>query len=247
LVEVSHVSLSFQPPSHGHDLARVILERSEGDGFAPGGRLPTERRLATELGVSRTAIRHALAVLEAEGLVSREVGRGTFLRPDHAAGSSRTGNPPAQIGPADVMEARRLIEPQVLPLVVAWATQQDFDEMRRCLAGGAAADNATEFETWDFALHHAIVAAGRNGLIGAMYRLIEQAREGELWGNLKRRNDSRERREIYQAEHVALVDALAARELDEATRVMNAHLARVTTNLLDSAGLTTPRPAARPS
>ena len=43
-------------------------------------RLPTERQLAADLGVSRAAIRHAMAVLQAEGRVSREVGRGTFLR-----------------------------------------------------------------------------------------------------------------------------------------------------------------------
>jgi DNA-binding FadR family transcriptional regulator len=134
------------------------------------------------------------------------------------------------------MAARRLVEPQVLPLVVAWATQRDFDEMRRCLEGGGASADAGEFEAWDFALHHAIVAASRNALVVAMYRLIEQARGGELWGNLKRRNDSRERRAAYQSEHVALVDALVARELDEAVRVMDAHLARVTGNLLDSGG-----------
>ena len=46
-----------------------------------------------------------------------------------------------------------------------------------------------------------------------MYEAVERARKGQLWGSLKRRNDSRERREIYQDEHVPLVDALAAREL----------------------------------
>jgi GntR family uxuAB operon transcriptional repressor len=248
LVEVSSVPLPSPLPAYGRDLAQVILERCREDGFAPGGRLPTERNLAAELRVSRTAVRHALAALEAEGRISREVGRGTFLRPARAtAGIGAGGHAPPEISPADVMAARRLIEPQVLPLVVAWATQRDFDEMRRCLEGGAAAADAGEFEAWDFALHHAVVAASRNALVVAMYRLIEQARQGELWGNLKRRNDSRERRATYQAEHVALVEALAARELDEAIRVMDAHLTRVTGNLLDSSrAVEGQRDAARP-
>jgi GntR family uxuAB operon transcriptional repressor len=235
---VSSTRAQSQPPVYGHDLARLLLTHCAADGFAPGGRLPTERRLAVELGVSRTAIRHALAVLEAEGRISREVGRGTFLRSDgRAPGPGALGaDEPTEVGPADVMAARRLLEPQALRLVVAWATQRDFDEMRRCLAGGASAQDAGEFETWDFALHHAIVAASRNGLVVAMYALIERAREGELWGNLKRRNDSRERRAVYQSEHVELVEALCARELDEAIRVMSAHLDRVTVNLLESAG-----------
>jgi GntR family transcriptional regulator, uxu operon transcriptional repressor len=61
-------------------LAALILAESERNGAGHGARLPTERRLALDLGVSRAAIRHAMAVLQAEGRVSREVGRGTFLR-----------------------------------------------------------------------------------------------------------------------------------------------------------------------
>lgn len=226
-----------EPPAYSHDLARLILARCTEPGYAPGGRLPTERSLAGEFGVTRTMVRHALTVLEAEGRISREVGRGTFLRPPGGRGAGpadRAGQDVTEVGPADVMAARRLIEPQVLPLVVAWATQRDFDEMRRCLDGGAAAESAAEFEVWDFALHHAIVVASRNALLLAMYAVVERARQGEIWGNLKRRNDSRERRAAYQAEHVALVDALSAREVDQAVRVMDAHLARVQADLLES-------------
>src|SRR5260370_13882860 len=69
-------------------LAALILAESERDGAAYGTRLPTERQLAGDLGVSRSAVRHALAVLQAEGRVSREVGRGTFLRFPAAPGST---------------------------------------------------------------------------------------------------------------------------------------------------------------
>ena len=184
-------------------------------------------------------VRNALAVLEAEGRISREVGRGTFLRAVSPRRSTSPGDRDTarsdDVGPADVMAARRLIEPQVLPLVVAWATTRDFDEMRRCLEGGAAATSAEEFEVWDFALHHAIVAAGRNQLVLRMYRAVERARKGEIWGSLKRRNDSRERRAVYQEDHLNLVDALCARELTRAVETMDAHLARVEANLLGAA------------
>jgi GntR family transcriptional regulator, uxu operon transcriptional repressor len=93
-------------------LAALILAESERNGAGYGTRLPTERQLAVDLGVSRSAIRHAMAELQAEGRVSREVGRGTFLRrpaadrpdvrapdpavvpagiPDAAAGSAESG------------------------------------------------------------------------------------------------------------------------------------------------------------
>ena len=61
-------------------LAALILAESGRNGAGHGTRLPTERQLALDLGVSRSAVRHAMAVLQAEGRVSREVGRGTFLR-----------------------------------------------------------------------------------------------------------------------------------------------------------------------
>jgi DNA-binding FadR family transcriptional regulator len=226
-------------PAYAHDLAELILERSAPD-VGPGAKLPTERQLAEELGVTRTMVRNALALLEAEGRISREIGRGTFLRvgvPSLApprVGRDRTRS--EDVGPADVMVARRLIEPHVLPLVVALATARDFDEMRRCLAGGAGASSYDEFEVWDFALHHAIVAASRNPLLVAMYQEVEKARKGQLWGSLKRRNDSRERRLAYQADHERLVDALNARELQRAAAVMDVHLSRVEANLLGPAG-----------
>jgi DNA-binding FadR family transcriptional regulator len=223
-------------PTYTQELAELILERSAAGPSGPGTKLPTERQLADELGVTRTMIRHALSLLEAEGRVSREVGRGTFLRGGELrlvpARPDRDGARSDDVGPADVMAARRLIEPQVLPLVVAWATARDFDEMRRCLTGGAGAESYDEFEVWDFALHHAIVAASRNPLLVTMYQEVERARKGQLWGSLKRRGDSRERRLAYQADHEQLVDALSARETERAVAVMDAHLARVEANLL---------------
>src|SRR5260370_532121 len=80
-------------------LAALILAESERDGAAYGTRLPTERQLAGDLGVSRSAVRHALAVLQAEGRVSREVGRGTFLRFPAAPGSPDGSGSPGRARP----------------------------------------------------------------------------------------------------------------------------------------------------
>jgi DNA-binding FadR family transcriptional regulator len=223
-----------QVPAYREPLAGLILERCSAAFEKPGGRLPTERQLAEDLGVTRTMVRHALAVLEAEGRISREVGRGTFIRNPSplAAGGQSASEQAHDVGPGHVMAARWLIEPHVLPLVVAWATSRDFEEMRRCVDGGAAAESYDEFELWDFALHHAIVAASGNPLIVAMYADIERARKGRLWGDLKRLRDTHPRRIAYQSDHVALVDALSARDLPRATETMELHLARVEANLL---------------
>jgi len=82
-------------------LAALILAESERNGAGYGTRLPTERQLAVDLGVSRSAIRHAMAELQAEGRVSREVGRGTFLRRP-AAGRPDIRAPDPAVVPAGI-------------------------------------------------------------------------------------------------------------------------------------------------
>jgi GntR family transcriptional regulator, uxu operon transcriptional repressor len=236
------------PPhaERGRRLAALILDRSSGSELRPGGRLPTERQLSVELGVTRSAVRHALAILEADGRISREVGRGTFLRdaPPPSVASGRRGDGARQPGvagaaefasadfaPADVMTIRRLLEPPAMSLVVAWATAADLAEMQRCLDGGDRAASFEEFETWDVALHRCIMAASRSPLLVTVYRLVEEARHGQVWGDLKRRSASPQRRGEYQADHRAIVAALRARDAGRAVEAMRLHLARVQEHL----------------
>ncbi len=221
-------------------LAELILAASQRSGLGPGSRLPTERQLASDLGTTRSSVRHALAVLEADGFITREVGRGTFLRdgvavPDPAAGGPAghdgDGSGPGGFSPADVMAIRRLLEPSAMQLVVAWATGADFAEITRCLAGAEHADGYDEFESWDLALHRAIMTAAHSPLLTRLYAVIDEARHGQFWGDLKRRSASHERQLVYQADHREIVAALQARDADRAAEAMRTHLSRVTAHL----------------
>jgi GntR family transcriptional regulator, uxu operon transcriptional repressor len=247
--------ITADPADQRHRLAEIILAESRRVGLASGAKLPTERQLAADLGATRTSVRRALAVLEAEGRISREVGRGTFLRdepwpPAGANGAGRDGagslaetaagrdSAPgipdlAGFAPADVMAIRRLLEPPAMKLVVAWATTADFEEMSRCLAGGERAASYDEFETWDLALHRSIMAASHSPLLTRLYAVLEEARHGRFWGDLKRRSASRDRQQAYQADHRELVAALRARDADRAVEAMRVHLARVAGHLFD--------------
>jgi DNA-binding FadR family transcriptional regulator len=229
----------------GPSLAELILAEAERGGAGPGTRLPTERQLAADFGVTRTAIRHAMGVLEAQGRVSREVGRGTYLREMAAAhpaanGEGAAAEPGIQAGsgssagfaPADVMAVRRVLEPQIMPMVVAWATARDLAEMERCLNGGDHASGFEEFETWDAALHRCIIAASHSPLLVRLYGQVEEARHGKVWGDMKRRSASAERRDQYQQDHRDIVAALRLRDADGATTAMRTHLARVARHLL---------------
>jgi GntR family transcriptional regulator, uxu operon transcriptional repressor len=239
-MDVGGAGARIMPSGRGRELAELILAEFERSGLGPGSRLPTERQLAADLGITRTGVRHALAALEADGRISREVGRGTFLREVSAPDggeltAERSQSSATDFAPADVMTIRRLLEPQAMPLVAIWATARDFGEMERCLAGGDAAASFEEFETWDLALHRCIIGAAHSPLLAALYAQIESARHGQVWGDLKRRSTSSQRRQLYQEDHRAIVTALRIRDSDAAAAAMRTHLSRVAEHLLGDA------------
>ena len=215
------------------------LQRAIASGlWRPGEQLPTERTLAQSLGLARNTVRRALDMLETEGKIARGVGRGTFLV-EVGAGEARNGTAlllPAAFmnaSPAEVMEARILLEPAVAELAVARATQADFAEMERCLAESEAARTVPEFEHWDGALHRAVIAASRNELLDAFYAVLNRIRDSAEWGLLKERSVTPERRAAYQTHHRAIVAALRSRDPAAARDTVRTHLIAVRDNLFN--------------
>ncbi|HYG86605.1 MAG TPA: FCD domain-containing protein [Azospirillum sp.] len=209
------------------------LRRSIASGlWRPGEQLPTERTLARSLGMARNTVRRALDMLEAEGRIARGVGRGTFLV--EVDGAELHHGIPLLVptaflnaSPAEVMEARILMEPAVAELAVARATQADFAEMDRCLAESEAARTVPEFEHWDGALHRAMVAACRNELLDAFYAVLNGIRNRAEWGRLKERSLTPERRALYERHHRAIVMALKLRDPAAARDAVRSHLIAV--------------------
>src|SRR3982751_1364338 len=97
--------------------------------FAVGQRLPSERELAVQLGVSRPSLREALIALELEGLVEVRVGAGIWV----TAASGRGAETPVQHegeGPFELLRARWLIEGEVAAMAAREATDADLASIR---------------------------------------------------------------------------------------------------------------------
>jgi DNA-binding FadR family transcriptional regulator len=196
---------------------------------APGSRLPTERELARAVGCTRTEVRHALAHLEIEGHIQRQVGRGTFLTPRPSVpGAAATHS----ASPADLMSARLIFEPQVVKLAAVSATEGDFREMHRCLEGGDSTFDYREFESWDLALHKSFAAATHNNVVMMMLDLLHTSRNDPVWGGLKRRNHSPETCIEYRFQHHGIVEALLERNPAAAGAAMEAHLSSIRAHIL---------------
>ncbi len=202
------------------------------DRFAAQKRLPPERTLAGELGVSRSGLRRALAVLEREEKIWRHVGRGTFI------GSSPTTDPDdlsgvsAATNPAEIMEARLILEPKLASLAALRATKNELAEMEVYLKKSKEAGDTVAFEKWDELLHWNIAKASDNSLLLSLFSVIQKMRQSNIWGRLKVASVTNERRKTYCAQHRGIVEALKDRHAGMAERLMREHLEAVRTHLI---------------
>lgn len=214
-------------------LREAILENLRSRKWRAGSRLPTERALSGQYGMSRSAVRRVLADLKDRRLIAPMVGSGTYVTEnagDMLAAAESALDVPAS--PAELMGARTVLEPAIVAMVVGHATALDFARMHACCARGEAAETVAEFERWDAALHEAIADAAHNRFISQVFRLMNQVRAQAEWGVLKRRSATPERRLAYQREHRALVAALQDRDGAGATALCLAHLEHVRRDLL---------------
>ncbi|MDQ0382668.1 FadR/GntR family transcriptional regulator [Amycolatopsis thermophila] len=212
-----------------HALRALVTEGTRDGSLGPGAKLPTERALVERLSAPRSAVRRALEALERDGLVERHVGRGTFLTD---AIASHAESAPSDTSPAEIMQVRLLLEPQVTILAARVATQLDLDRIGQALAAGGSASDFDGFERWDATLHRSIAIAAHNGLLMSMFEVMNTARSLPVWGNLKRRTSTPELRACYHREHTDIVEALRDRDPDGAGAAMRHHLQHVTDTLL---------------
>jgi len=215
-------------------LREFVLAGIADGSLGPGQRLPTERELVERFATARSAARRTLAELEAEGRITRTVGRGTFVAP--APGQAKFGatlgrDSVLHVSPAELMEARIRFEPEMAEMVVTHATAADFERMAHCLDRAERGETLNDFEVWDAALHQAIAAATHNGLVVRVFDLFSQVRQQAEWGRLKDRIVTPERRLDYQRQHRLIVQALRERDAQRARDAIAAHLDYARRNL----------------
>lgn len=217
------------------NLRETLLENLRSRTWRAGERLPTERALSEQFKLGRSTVRRVLLDLKSRGLITQTVGSGTYVSErvhELLGGLAAAEGAALAASPAELMSARLALEPALVELVVANATEADFIRMDECNERAEAAATLEEFERWDAALHEAVAAATHNSVVAGVLRLLGEARRHNEWGVLKRRSATPERRLAYQQEHRALVAALRQRDAEAARRLCLSHLLHVRTNLL---------------
>jgi len=184
--------------------------------LAPGTRL-TEASLAELFGVSRTIVRMALLRLAHDHIV--------VLKPNHGASIAR----PTPDETRAVFEARRMLECAALPAVVAHANARQLDNLRALVRQEDGAFHAGEIRSWirlSGEFHRRLIAlAGNPVVLRYVHELVTRSL---LMSALYLRPAQTS---CATDEHLALLDAVAARDERRAVRLMHAHLLAVEARL----------------
>lgn len=228
-------SLNDQPDVAG---CLVTLRTLIEDMYASGERqLPAERKLAEQLGIARSTLRNALAILENEKTLVRHVGRGTFLcsgagaAPPQLQALASSGafaiDSDAGLSPRELMEVRYALEPATAELAAIAARPSDLAQMQECLRKREEALRLDDYEHWDYALHMSIARATRNSLLTELLDLINRMRKTAAWRQFRRPSVNPDVREISNAHHRGIVDAISRADPPAAFRAMRTHLSEV--------------------
>ncbi|HXG48107.1 MAG TPA: FadR/GntR family transcriptional regulator [Methylomirabilota bacterium] len=181
----------FQTVARAETLASKVTAQIEalitGNQLAPGSRLPAERELALQFGVSRTVIREAVRALMARGLLEVKSGSGTVVRVPSAEAVTksmtlflRAGQ--TELDHAKVMEVRRLLEVEIAGLAAERRTEEDLDTLRRIVEDQVGIrEDRDRFVSWDVSFHAALAAATHNKLfpllLDSVVATLRQVRE----------------------------------------------------------------------
>ncbi len=203
------------------DQLRALMTEGE---FAVGQRLPAERDLAAQLGVSRPSVREALIALEVEGMIEVRTGSGIYVRTCNSPGATSRNDPP-DWGPLEVMSARLLVEAEVAALAADHATRADLQAMTAGLRHMRQQAKRGEVpRDGDEAFHLAIARACGNSVLLETVQRYWTARHGPLFERLGDYFESPDSWQVAIAEHDAVLQAIRERNPRAARSAMQKHL-----------------------
>ena len=203
------------------DQIRELIDRS---GFEAGTRLPAERDLALQLGVSRPSLREALIALDVEGRVEVRSGSGVYvsaLKPGPApVRTAAMGESPSQL-----MEARSIIEGELVTLACARSTPQPLARLREILKDmEAAIERRRSKVDLDREFHMTLAEMSGNAVLSRLVGELFDERHSPISAKIRSRFENTRTWKLALAEHEAILRAVETRDPIAAQAAMRAHL-----------------------
>lgn len=199
-----------------------------------GDRLPSERELVEQLGISRASIREALRSLEIIGLIESKQGEGNFIRENF----DNTLFEPLSImfmlndcKVEEIFELRKVIEIETAALAAQKITDEEINELQILIDNMKTSEDEDERVKDDAKFHYTIAKASRNFLILSILNtvsslidsFIKDARKNIINNQLKDSIDN---------EHEEILNALKQHDPDKASESMRKHMDLINKNLV---------------
>jgi GntR family transcriptional repressor for pyruvate dehydrogenase complex len=202
------------------DQIRAVIR----DGNLPvGARLPPERELALQLGVSRPSLREALIALEIDGRIEIRMGSGVYVcaSPD----TPERATPAVGESPSEMIQARAMLEGSVVTLASARVNPQHLERVKATLEsmredglnGRAQIENDRRF-------HIAIAEMTGNSVLVRLVGELFDGRHSPISSRMSERAENSHAWKAAFAEHEAIYRALEARDPQAAVAAMLHHL-----------------------
>jgi DNA-binding FadR family transcriptional regulator len=206
---------------------RALITAGE---WAVGSRLPAERDLARQLGVSRPSVREALIAMEVEGWVEVRTGSGVYVLDRNSQSSLREAKGVAQLlpdewGPLELIRARRLVEGEVAAMAATQAKRKHLDAMSKAIASMKLdADRGVLPLEGDRAFHSAIVESCGNVVLLETVQRFWDSRRGPLFERLGGHFETVDSWRAAIAEHEAIFQAIHSHDAAAARLAMHWHM-----------------------
>jgi len=219
-------------------VADQIAQLIEHEEWEPGDRLPSEREIALQLGVSRPTVREAMIALELQGLIEVRTGSGIYVKALFKESSIKVIEP-GDPGPSpfEIIEARRMIEGETVMLAMDKMTsaiikdlEAAIDKMERDIDAGRQDISSREDGDWLF--HIRIARATDNAVLRTIVGQLWDGMRHPIFKTIVERVKLPEYARRAVSDHHIILNRIAAGDKDGARKAMWNHMDQVKAYLL---------------
>ncbi len=219
-------------------VADALIARIEDGSLPAGQKLPPDRLLVEQLGVSRATLREALIALEVMGYLETRFGAGAFVASGKTSANALSQSEPAyrtssvlSHGPFETLEARRVIEGELAALAAEQITPAQLDVLWEAV--NQMETSAQWHSKADQTFHATIANAAGNGVLASFAAQFWTDRVNDpLWTAIDSAVEDTNLRPDLVAEHQAIIEALTEGDAQHARHAMHLHLESFAQSLL---------------
>lgn len=201
-----------------------------------GSRLPSERELAVQLGVSRPSVREAMVALEIAGLIEIKTGSGIYVRsePEPQEVTKKSTDDASSPGPFEILETRLLLEPSIAAEAAKKATPEDIAQLRTVLhAMKSTTDPQIELQH-DRQFHFLVACATKNMTLANIVSDLWSHNFTAMHSGISNLTGLFNTEDMDYQDHSEIVQQIELRSTSGARRAMRDHLRHVRAILLKS-------------